>query len=86
MNELIRRSASAMADALTSGETTSVALTQAHLDRIAAVDGALHAFLVVDAEGALAAAAASDERRASGATASPLPTPPVLSSMGRVAR
>ena len=31
-----------------------VEVTQAHLDRIAAVDGAVHAFLHVDAEGALA--------------------------------
>ena len=37
-------------------------MTQAHLDRIAAVDGAVHAFLHVDAEGALAQAA--DVRRA----------------------
>ena len=46
-----------------------VELTQAHLDRIAAVDGAVHAFLHVDAEGALAQAAASDERRAAGTPA-----------------
>ena len=58
-----------MAAALADGATTSVALTQAHLDRIAAVDGAVHAFLHVDAEGALAQAAASDERRAAGAPA-----------------
>ena len=32
-----------------------VELTQAHLDRIAEVDGAVHAFLHVDADGALAA-------------------------------
>ena len=49
-----------------SGETTSVEITQAFLDRIAAVDGEVHAFLHVDAEGALAAARASDERRAEG--------------------
>ncbi|QCW52421.1 Asp-tRNA(Asn)/Glu-tRNA(Gln) amidotransferase subunit GatA [Nocardioides dongxiaopingii] len=66
-----------MAAALADGTTTSVALTQAHLDRIAAVDGAVHAFLHVDAEGALAAAARSDERRAEGATASPLDGVPI---------
>ena len=63
---LIQRSAAELAEALAAGETTSVELTQAFLDRIAAVDGAVHAFLHVDAEGALAAAAASDERRAAG--------------------
>ena len=51
-----------LAAALAAGETTSVALTQAHLDRIAAVDGSadagVHAFLHVDTEGALAAAVA----------------------------
>ena len=51
---------------LTSGATTSVELTQAHLDRIAEVDDAVHAFLHVDAEGALAQAAESDARRAAG--------------------
>ncbi|GAC1379566.1 MAG: Asp-tRNA(Asn)/Glu-tRNA(Gln) amidotransferase subunit GatA [Marmoricola sp.] len=63
---MITSSAATMAAALESGETTSVALTQAHLDRIAAVDGAVHAFLHVDAEGALAQAEASDARRAQG--------------------
>jgi aspartyl-tRNA(Asn)/glutamyl-tRNA(Gln) amidotransferase subunit A len=32
---------------------TSIAVTQAHLDRIAEVDGQVHAFVHVDAEGAL---------------------------------
>ncbi|WP_340539706.1 Asp-tRNA(Asn)/Glu-tRNA(Gln) amidotransferase subunit GatA [Nocardioides sp. GXZ039] len=66
-----------MAAALADGSTTSVELTQAHLDRIAEVDGAVHAFLHVDPEGALAAAARSDERRAEGATASALDGVPI---------
>jgi aspartyl-tRNA(Asn)/glutamyl-tRNA(Gln) amidotransferase subunit A len=72
-----RRTAAELADALAAGETTSVELTQAHLDRIAAVDGAVHAFLHVDAQGALEQARAADERRASGHTASGLDGVPI---------
>ena len=57
--------------------TTSVEITQAHLDRIAEVDGAVHAFLQVDAEGALRDAAASDERRAAGSPSAPLDGVPI---------
>jgi len=68
--ELIRKTAAELVEALAAGETTSVELTQAHLDRIAAVDGTaesgVHAYLDVDAEGALKAAADSDARRAQG--------------------
>ncbi|MDN4160506.1 Asp-tRNA(Asn)/Glu-tRNA(Gln) amidotransferase subunit GatA [Nocardioides abyssi] len=71
------RTAAQLADALAAGETTSVALTQAHLDRIAAVDGDVHAFLHVDAEAALAQAAESDARRSAGAPASRLDGVPV---------
>ncbi|MCW2759889.1 MAG: gatA 2, partial [Marmoricola sp.] len=74
---LIQRSGAALAQALASGETTSVELTQAFLDRIDAVDSAVHAFLHVDAEGALAAARASDKRRAAGELASRLDGVPV---------
>ncbi|MDH2414097.1 Asp-tRNA(Asn)/Glu-tRNA(Gln) amidotransferase subunit GatA [Nocardioides sp. CER19] len=63
----IEKTAAELADALAAGETTSVELTQAHLDRIGAVDGDVHAFLHVDTEGALAQAQASDERRTAGA-------------------
>ncbi|TYL52105.1 Asp-tRNA(Asn)/Glu-tRNA(Gln) amidotransferase subunit GatA [Nocardioides sp. BGMRC 2183] len=81
MSELIRKSAAELADALAAGETTSVALTQAHLDRIAAVDGdadaGVHAFLHVDADGALAQAAASDERRSAGNALHPLDGVPI---------
>lgn len=77
MSDLIRRTAAELADALAAGETTSVELTQLHLDRIAEVDGAVHAFLHVDAEGALEQARASDERRAAGTLASPLDGVPI---------
>ncbi|MEO5708676.1 MAG: Asp-tRNA(Asn)/Glu-tRNA(Gln) amidotransferase subunit GatA [Nocardioidaceae bacterium] len=77
MSDLTRRTAVDLADALAAGETTSVELTQAHLDRIAAVDGAVHAFLHVDADGALASARAADERRAAGTPASTLDGVPI---------
>ncbi len=77
MIDFIRRTASELAEALASGETTSVEVTQAHLDRIADVDGALHAFLHVDGDGALAAARAADERRAAGTPASAFDGVPV---------
>ena len=65
MSELVTASAAELAAALAAGEVSSVEVTQAHLDRIAGVDYALHAFLTVDADGALRQAAAADERRAS---------------------
>ena len=77
MTDLTRRTAAELADALAAGETSSVELTQAHLDRIAAVDGAVHAFLHVDADGALAQARAADERRAAGTPASGLDGVPI---------
>jgi aspartyl-tRNA(Asn)/glutamyl-tRNA(Gln) amidotransferase subunit A len=77
MSDLTRRTAVELADALAAGETTSVELTQASLDRIAEVDSAVHAFLHVDAEGALAAARAADARRTSGAAASALDGVPI---------
>jgi aspartyl-tRNA(Asn)/glutamyl-tRNA(Gln) amidotransferase subunit A len=73
----LRRTAAEHAADLASGSTTSVELTQATLDRIAAVDGAVHAFLEVDTEGALEAARASDQRRAEGRTASALDGVPI---------
>ena len=66
MSDLTRLSAAALANGLADGTTTSVEATQAHLDRIAEVDGRLHAYLHVDAEGALATAADVDARRAAG--------------------
>jgi aspartyl-tRNA(Asn)/glutamyl-tRNA(Gln) amidotransferase subunit A len=69
---MIQQTAAQMADALAKGDTTSVELTQAHLDRIAAVDGQVKAFLHVDSEGALAQAKEVDARRKSGEKLSPI--------------
>ncbi|WP_456846128.1 Asp-tRNA(Asn)/Glu-tRNA(Gln) amidotransferase subunit GatA [Cellulomonas sp. P5_C6] len=66
MTDLVRLSAAALADKLTAKEVSSVEATQAHLDRIADVDGAIHAFLQVSGEAALATAADVDARRAAG--------------------
>ena len=52
-------------------------MTQAHLDRIAAVDGRVHAFLHVAADDALAAARAVDDQRAAGEELGPLAGVPV---------
>lgn len=52
--------------ALSSGEVTAVAVTQAYLDRIGQVDGTLRAFLHVDRAAALAQAHEVDRKRKAG--------------------
>jgi len=69
-SELTRLTAAELAAALTAGEVSAVDAAQAQLDRIAEVDGELHAFLATDAEASLAAARSIDERRAAAAKAS----------------
>lgn len=64
-DEIIRMTAADLAERLVSGELSSVEATQAHLDRIAAVDGDVNAYLHVN-EAAVAAARSIDERRAAG--------------------
>ncbi|MHB1064881.1 MAG: Asp-tRNA(Asn)/Glu-tRNA(Gln) amidotransferase subunit GatA [Georgenia sp.] len=64
--DVTRHSAAELAGLLAAREVSSVEVTRAHLDRIADVDGAVHAFLHVNGEEALAAAAAVDARRAAG--------------------
>ena len=69
---MLERSAVEMSAALAAGEISAVDLTVQHLNRIAEVDGEVHAFLHVDRDGALAQAKAVDEARKSGAKLSPL--------------
>ncbi|HSO05588.1 MAG TPA: hypothetical protein VLQ92_13965, partial [Candidatus Limnocylindrales bacterium] len=64
--DLTRLTASQHSELLTSRAVSARELATAHLDRIAAVDGDIHAFLHVDSEGALAAADAIDTARAAG--------------------
>ena len=65
-NELTRASAADLAHLLATREVSAVEVTQAHLDRTGAVDGAVHAYLHVDAAGALTQAAEVDRRRREG--------------------
>ncbi len=73
----IHSTAAEMASALAAKEISSVELTQQHLDRIASVDGKIHAFLHIDNAGALEQAGAIDKKRASGEKLSPLAGVPI---------
>ncbi|MEU4771945.1 Asp-tRNA(Asn)/Glu-tRNA(Gln) amidotransferase subunit GatA [Micromonospora sp. NPDC023644] len=75
--DLTRLTATEIAGLVASGETSAVEVTRAHLDRIAAVEDRVNAFLHVDAEGALAAAGEVDARRAAGEELGPLAGVPV---------
>lgn len=70
--DIIRQSAATLASAIAEGEVSAREVTQAHLDRIAEVDDRVHAFLHVDADGALATADDVDARRAAGDVLGPL--------------
>ena len=70
-------SATDLLQSLASGELSSVELTQAYVDRIAERDPHIGAFLRVDADRALAQAAAIDRRRAAGEQLGPLAGLPV---------
>ncbi|WP_299958434.1 Asp-tRNA(Asn)/Glu-tRNA(Gln) amidotransferase subunit GatA [uncultured Modestobacter sp.] len=62
---------------LSTGEVSAVEVTRAHLDRIAAQDGRLGAYLHVEDDAAIAAATAVDEARAAGDELGPLAGVPV---------
>jgi len=75
-DDITRLSAAALADALVARDVSSVEATQAHLDRIQAVDGDVHAFLHVN-QNAIAAAKSIDSRRAAGDDLGPLAGVPI---------
>ncbi len=70
--DLTRLTAAQIAGAVAAGQVSAVEVTQAHLDRIAAVDPDVHAFLHVAPELAVAAAAEVDRKRAAGEPLGPL--------------
>ena len=72
MSEILHATAADLAARIASRELSSVEVAEAHLDRIEAVDPAVHAFLHVDRTGALAAAAAVDAKIAAGEPVGPL--------------
>ncbi len=70
--KLMHASLAEQACALAQGDVSSAALTQALLDEISARNPQLNAFLWVDTQAALQAAAQSDARRAAGRALGPL--------------
>ena len=66
MTDLTRLTAAELSARLRAGDVSAVEVTQAHLDRTAAVDELVHAYLHVAGESALATAREVDERRAKG--------------------
>jgi aspartyl-tRNA(Asn)/glutamyl-tRNA(Gln) amidotransferase subunit A len=76
-DELTRKTAAELAAAITAGEVSAVEVTQAHLERIAATDDRVRAFLHVAADEALAQARAVDAKRARGESLGALAGVPV---------
>jgi aspartyl-tRNA(Asn)/glutamyl-tRNA(Gln) amidotransferase subunit A len=77
VNELVRTDVAGLTRRLAKGEVSSVEVTQAYLDRIAAEDLELGSYLHVDAEAALKQAAEVDAARAAGTELGPLAGVPV---------
>src|ERR1700683_197022 len=75
--ELTRMTAAELSAALAAGQVSATEVTRAHLDRIAAVDDRVHAFLHVAADSALTQARDIDTRRANGEELGPLAGVPV---------
>ena len=66
MPNLYFKTIAELAVMLDAGETSSVAITQAVIDRASAVDGQVKAFLSFDVKDALKQAKTSDQRRSEG--------------------
>lgn len=77
MSDLIKLTAADLGAKIAAGDVSAEEVTRAHLDRIAEVDGRVHAFLHVDSEGAVEAARAVDAKRAAGEKLGPLAGVPI---------
>jgi len=77
MDELITMTAAELSAAMAAGEVSAAEVTTAHLDRIAAVDDKVRAFLHVAADEALAQAREVDSKRQAGEPLGPLAGVPV---------
>jgi aspartyl-tRNA(Asn)/glutamyl-tRNA(Gln) amidotransferase subunit A len=77
MDELITMTAAELSAALAAGEVSAAEVTTAHLDRIAAVDDKVKAFLHVAGDDALAQAREVDSKRKAGEPLGPLAGVPV---------
>ncbi|HUJ17780.1 MAG TPA: Asp-tRNA(Asn)/Glu-tRNA(Gln) amidotransferase subunit GatA [Nitrospirota bacterium] len=75
--ELCQRTIHELHEMLKKGETTSAAITESVLSRIASVDDRVKAYITVTAEEARAHAAAADKRMKAGVVASPLQGIPI---------
>ncbi|MDT4992663.1 MAG: aspartyl-tRNA(Asn)/glutamyl-tRNA(Gln) amidotransferase subunit [Actinoplanes sp.] len=83
MSDVTRMTAAQIAGLIASREVSAVEVASAHLDRIAAVDERVHAFLHVDREGALAAARAVDEGKVTGPLAGvPIAVKDIIATKG----
>ena len=77
MTDATRMTAAELGRRLAAGELSAEEVTRAHLDRIAAVDDRVHAFLHVDGDNAIEKARAIDQARAAGDPLGPLAGVPI---------
>ncbi|GAA1789726.1 Asp-tRNA(Asn)/Glu-tRNA(Gln) amidotransferase subunit GatA [Luedemannella flava] len=77
MSDVTRATAAELGRLLADGEVSAEEVTRAHLDRIAAVDDKVHAFLHVDNEGAIEKARKIDQARADKEQLGPLAGVPI---------
>jgi aspartyl-tRNA(Asn)/glutamyl-tRNA(Gln) amidotransferase subunit A len=83
VSDVTRMTAAQIAGLIAGRQVSAVEVATAHLDRIAAVDERVHAFLHVDREGALAAAKAVDDGRVRGPLAGvPIAVKDVIATKG----
>ena len=83
MTDVTRMTATQIADLIAGGEVSAVEVTTAHLDRIAAVDDRVHAFLHVDRDGALQEAQKVDNGERTGPLAGvPIAVKDVITTKG----